>query len=204
MKSKLLIGITGGSGSGKTHFLNRLMGSLPTSSVSLFSMDNYYRPIEEQFRDVNGIENFDIPEAIDREMFYKDLLRLASGEKLKIREYHFNHFDMEPNYIEIKSAPVLIIEGIFTFYYKEIRDLLDLKLYIETPDYLMLKRRIVRDAEERGYDLNDVLYRFEHHVTPAFNKYILPSKNEADLIIPNHTSFEKALNVIKTYISQYS
>lgn len=204
MKAKLLIGITGGSGSGKTHFLNSLMEASPSSGITLFSMDNYYKPIEEQIKDENGIENFDIPEAIDRDRFYQDLIRLKNGEDLRVREYHFNHFDRDPTYIDLPAAHVIIVEGIFTFYYEEISNLLDLKIYIETPDYLMLKRRILRDAEERGYDLDDVLYRFEHHVTPAFSRYIGPSRQQADLIIPNHQNFNKALEVVQAYIRQFS
>lgn len=204
MKANFIVGITGGSGSGKTHFLKKLFDAYPDNQLSLFSMDNYYKPIEEQVKDENGVENFDIPSAIDRKAFHDDLVKLKNGEDLFINEYHFNHFDREPNKIHIASAPVIIVEGIFSFHYEEIRDLLDLKLYIDTPDYLMLKRRILRDWEERGYDLNDVLYRYEHHVTPAFKKYIEPSKQEADLIIPNHRNFEKALEVVKAYINKFT
>jgi uridine kinase len=203
VKDRLVIGITGGSGSGKTHFLNKLMDSVHSEAITLFSMDNYYRPIDEQEKDENGIENFDKPESIDRKKFYDDLQKLKAGESIRIKEYHYNYLDKEANYIHIPTAPVIIVEGIFTFYYEEIRDCIDLKLYIDTPDYLMLKRRILRDAEERGYDLNDVLYRFEHHVTPAFQKYILPSRQEADLIIPNHHNFDRALEVVQAYIHQF-
>jgi uridine kinase len=117
------------------------------------------------------------------------------------KQYNFNHRDVPSPVIEIQPAPIIIAEGIFTFYYQEIRSLLDLKVFIDTPDYLMLKRRIARDAHERGYDLDDVLYRFEYHVTPAFRKYIIPLKEEANLIIPNHGSFDSALDVISTYLN---
>jgi uridine kinase len=203
MGSPLIVGITGGSGSGKTHFLIKLMKSLPEKSVTLFSMDNYYLPIERQEKDENGIENFDRPDSLDREKFHDDLVSLKKGEDIKIQEYTFNYLEKKPKIIHIKSAPIIIVEGIFTFYYEEISRLLDLKIYIDTPDYLMLKRRIIRDAEERGYDINDVMYRYEHHVTPAFKKYILPTKDEADIIIPNHDNFERALAVISGYLKQY-
>jgi uridine kinase len=204
MKNRLVIGITGGSGSGKTHFLKKLLESFPEETMTLFSMDNYYKPIEKQTLDENGIENFDIPEALDRERIYRDLLRLKEGETLVIDEYNFNHFDKVPDKITIKPSPIIIVEGIFTFYYQEICKLLDLKVFIDTPDYLMLKRRITRDAQERGYDLDDVLYRFEYHVTPAYRKYIKPLKYEADLIVPNHTNFDSALKVISSYMREYT
>ncbi len=197
-----LIGVTGGSGSGKTHFLKKMMDALPTESISLFSMDNYYKPIEEQLKDSNGIENFDLPTSIDRERFHRDLISLVNGNDLILEEYNFNYLDRERRKIKIKTAPLIIVEGLFTMYFEEVRDLLNLKVYVETPDYLMLKRRIFRDAKERGYDLDDVLYRFEHHVTPAFKQFVLPSKESADLIIPNHRDFDIALGVIVNHIRQ--
>ena len=204
MRSKLVIGITGGSGSGKTLFLTNLLESIPKGLITLFSLDNYYFPIEKQKKDENGVENFDRPESLDRKRFFQDLKKLINGETLRIQEYTFNHRDIKPQYITIPAAPVIIVEGIFTFYYQEIRELLDLKIFIDAPDYLMLKRRIIRDARDRGYDLNDVLYRFEHHVTPSFNKYILPTKDQANLIIPSSSEFDPALEVISSYIRQFS
>jgi uridine kinase len=204
MHQNTVIGITGGSGSGKTHFLKRLLDAIPKESMTLFSMDNYYKPIEQQLKDENGVENFDRPESLDREAFFRDLKRLKQGETVTVEEYNFNHRDKKPRVLTFKPTPVIIVEGIFTFYYEEISNLLDLKIYIDTPDYLMLKRRIIRDAKERGYDLNDVLYRFEHHVTPAYRKFIRPLKDEADIIVPNHRNFDKALNVISIYIRQIS
>lgn len=79
---------------------------------------------------------------------------------------------------------------------------MDLKLFVDAPDYLMMSRRIIRDAEERGYDLHDVIYRYQHHVMPAFKQHIEPSRQWADLIIPNYTKFEVALKVISTFLNQ--
>ena len=102
---------------------------------------------------------------------------------------------------EIKSSNIIVVEGIFVLFVEEVRNLLDLKLFIEAPGFLMLKRRILRDSDERGYDLNDVLYRFEHHVTPAFRNYIEPSRKWADIIIPNHVNFNKALEVVTAFLN---
>lgn len=204
MHENTVIGITGGSGSGKTHFLKKLLDAIPRESMTLFSMDNYYKPIEQQARDENGVENFDRPDSLDRHAFFRDLKCLKEGQTVTKEEYNFNHREKKPRLLTFEPTPVIIVEGIFTFYYEEISSLLDLKIYIDTPDYLMLKRRIIRDAKERGYDLNDVLYRFEHHVTPAYRKFIRPLKEEADLIIPNHRNFDNALEVISIYIRQIS
>ncbi|MEL6561685.1 MAG: uridine kinase, partial [Bacteroidota bacterium] len=115
-----------------------------------------------------------------------------------------NNPDRKPKSIELKPASIIVVEGIFTFHFENVRKAMDLKLFIDAKDILMLKRRILRDAEERGYDLQDVLYRYEHHVEPAFSRYIKPYKQEADFIIPNHitegNSLETALEVVITYL----
>lgn len=200
MAKPLVVGVTGGSGSGKTLFIQELISKLP--AVALHSMDNYYIERIKQPKDASGVENFDTLESIDKERFVSDLKKLIAGETLHIQEYTYNNSKNKPRLIEIKSEPVILVEGIFTLYLKEMRKLLDLKIYIEAPDFLMLKRRILRDAKERGYDLEDVLYRFEHHVTPSFQQYIDPSRKWADLIIPNHDNFGMAMNVVSSFLSR--
>lgn len=200
MKKPLVVGITGGSGSGKTLFMQRLLEKLPRAS--LHSMDNYYIPIEKQPRDANGIENFDKLESIDIARYTNDLQKLCAGEMLEIDEYTFNNDQSTSKKIVVDAGDVVLVEGIFVLAVEKIREFMDLKLFVDAPDYLMMSRRIIRDAEERGYDLNDVLYRYQHHVTPAYKKHIEPSKQWADLIIPNHTNFDVALNVIQTFINQ--
>ena len=200
MAKPIIVGITGGSGSGKTLFMNSLMAKL--KDASLFSMDNYYVDITKQKKDDEGIEDFDRLESIDHNKYVQDLKKLISGESISFREYTFNKNISEARTITVESKPVILVEGIFVLHVEEVRELLDLKLYVEAPNYLMMKRRIIRDANERGYDLNDVLYRYEYHVTPSFNKYIEPSKRWADLVIPNHDNFDVALNVVSTFLNQ--
>ncbi|WP_115869872.1 uridine kinase [Marinoscillum furvescens] len=200
MTKPMIVGITGGSGSGKTLFLKQLMDTFSPEQVSLLSLDNYYKERQLQPKDDQGIENFDLPESLDRERFSRDLKKLKQGKDLTIQEYTFNNDSKVPQTIHIKSTPIIVVEGIFTFYYEEIKNLLDFKIFIEAPDYLMLTRRITRDATERGYDLKDVLYRFQHHVTPSFKKYIEPMKYDADIIVPNHNNFDVALDVVITYL----
>ena len=200
MKKPLIVGITGGSGSGKTLFMEKLLEHLP--DAALHSMDNYYIPIDQQPIDKNGIENFDKLESIDIDRYINDLKTLRAGKQLEIDEYTFNNDKSTSKKIIIKPSKVILVEGIFVLAIEKIRDFLNLKLFVEAPDYLMMSRRIMRDAEERGYDLNDVLYRYQHHVTPAFRKYIEPSKQWADLIIPNHTNFDVALDVVQTFLNQ--
>ena len=203
MRSCLLIGLAGGSGSGKTYFLKNLLTHFAPNEISMLSMDNYYLPIQEQIKDENGIENFDRPEAINHRLLFSDISKLTSGHPVKIEEYHFNLVGKAEKTITIQPRSVILVEGLFTLYYPEIRNLLDLKIYLETPDFLMLTRRIKRDASERGYDLNDVLYRFKHHTMPTFYKYILPSRQYADMIISNDDKVSKPIEVLISYIKEH-
>ena len=200
MKTPYIIGITGGSGSGKTRFLNSLLDQFNSDQVCLVSQDNYYKERDEQPTDEKGVKNFDLPDSIDFEAYKNDILALKAGKLVNRQEYTFNNPSSTPKEIELKPAPVMVVEGLFVLYYKEIADVLDLKVFIEAKDYLKLKRRIIRDDIERGYDLNDVLYRYEHHVMPTYDKYIKPYKLDADIIIPNHTSFTEALGVMSSFI----
>ncbi|SHH85246.1 uridine kinase [Chryseolinea serpens] len=196
MRQPYTIGITGGSGSGKTYFIEQLASHFQPQEICLISQDHYYKPIETQVIDEKGIQNFDLPEAIEREQLHADILKLKRGEPLLKKEYMFNKVDSQPKMLEFKPAPILIIEGLFVQYYPEIEKELDLKIFIEAKDYLKLSRRIRRDNEERGYDLDDVLYRYQHHVMPVYESLIKPLKHHADFIIPNNRHFERALHVM--------
>ena len=201
MTKPYIIGITGGSGSGKTRFLNGLLSRFSDEEVCLVSQDNYYRSRDEQPIDSKGVKNFDLPESIDFETYRKDITSLKQGRPVTQLEYTFNNPAAEPKKIHLNPAPVIVVEGIFVLYYREIASLLDLKLFIDAKDHIKLKRRIIRDDKERGYDLDDVLYRYEYHVMPTYEKYIEPYRDEADLIIPNHTDFQEALNVISSFVN---
>lgn len=200
MKKPFIVGITGGSASGKTLFLDKLLNAFEPHQVCLISQDNYYKPRHLQPVDSKGIHNFDTPHSIDFEQYADDIRRIQHGETIYRQEYTFNNPNKTPKMLEFKPAPVVVVEGIFVLYYPELAQLLDLKVFIDAKDYIKLKRRIVRDKVERGYDLDDVLYRYEMHVMPTYEKYIEPFKHDADLIVPNNRGFEKALDVIKSFL----
>jgi uridine kinase len=200
VKNPYTIGITGGSGSGKTHFLKMLSAYFKVGELCLISQDHYYKPIHKQKKDKNGIENFDLPESIEREMFLADILKLKSGQSLQKTEYTFNRPSAQPQIIEFKPAPILIVEGLFVQYFQEIGALLDLKIFVEAKVHLKVARRIWRDQNERGYDVADVLYRFEHHVMPVFETLIEPLKHEADFIIPNNNNVDVSARAIAGFL----
>lgn len=200
MKAPYLVGITGGSASGKTTFLRRLLAAFPEHDICLISQDNYYHPRDQQFRDEQGIENFDLPSSIDSLAYAADVRQLRAGQEVRRKEYTFNNPNIVPAELVFRPAPIVVVEGIFVFYFEEIAKLLDLKVYIDAQEHVKLHRRIVRDRDERGYDLQDVLYRYTNHVAPTYEKYIQPFKADADLIIPNNRHFENGLAVLTGFL----
>jgi uridine kinase len=196
MQYPFTIGITGGSGSGKTYFINNLAGRFKPHDICLISQDHYYKARDLQVTDEKGVKNMDLPTAIERERFHQDIQKLKKGETISIKEYTFNNPNAQAAIIHFKPAPILIIEGLFVQYFEEIASELDFKIFIEAKDYIKLSRRIRRDNDERGYDFHDVLYRYQHHVMPVYETVIEPLKHNADLIIPNNHNFEKALEIL--------
>ena len=202
MKKPYLVGITGGSGSGKTYFLSRLLKSINPNDVCLISQDNYYRPREEQPIDENGVSNFDTPESIDHKQFSKDIADLCAGKTVYKEEYTFNNPDVVPKQLVFEPKPIIIVEGLFVFYHQDISDLLNLKLFVEATDPVKIKRRIMRDNKERGYDLEDVLYRYVMHVSPAYERYVRPYKENTDIIVPNNHTCDIALEVVINHLKK--
>ena len=200
MKKPYIIGITGGTGSGKTRFKDVLLEGFGPDEITCIAQDDYYRPREHQLVDKNGEYNFDRPESIDYEHFASDLTALSEGKTVETQEYTFNTPDVVPDILVRHSAPVILVEGIFIFHYEKIAKLLDLRVFVDAKDYIKLQRRLKRDREERGYDADDVLYKYENHIMPSYQKYIAPHKEESDLVVPNNTDFAGAVAVLKAFI----
>jgi uridine kinase len=201
MQKPYLVGITGGSASGKTTFLRKLINAFAPADICLISQDNYYHPRETQQQDDKGIINFDLPTSIDAHEYAQDVFKLSQGQSFTRQEYTFNNPLIVPRELIFNPAPVVIVEGIFVFYFEEVARQLDLKVFIDAKEHVKLHRRIIRDKVERGYDLDDVLYRYLNHVAPTYEKYIQPYKDDADLIIPNNYQFERGLEVLVSYLT---
>lgn len=199
----LLIGITGGSGSGKTSLIKALKTKFPAEEVCFIAQDDYYRPRDVQKKDKHGIKNFDRPKSIDKHSFYDDIVSLIQNKRVERDEYTFNNDLVTPGKLIFNPAPVIIVEGIFVLHFKQIRKLLDIRVFLHAKENLKVIRRIKRDQLERNYPLDDVLYRYEHHVLPTFEKYILPYIDDCDIIINNNRQFDVGLDILSRFIRQW-
>ncbi len=200
MTKSYIIGITGGSGSGKTTLISELSKTFNKEQICIISQDDYYRPREEQQTDDQGVQNFDLPYSIDDEAFAADVQKLLDGEVVSREEYVFNNAEATPSMRVFRPAPIIIVEGIFIFHFEAIKKLIDLKVFVHASDHLKIIRRIRRDREERNYPLEDVLYRYEHHVQPTYEQYIAPYLSEVDLIVNNNEGFDAALGVLVGFL----
>ena len=196
MKKPFTIGITGGSGSGKTYFLQALSSRFKPEEICLISQDHYYKPMAQQPVDANGVINFDLPITIDKSLFHDDLVKLKAGKQVEKLEYTFNNPKAVPRKLVFMPAPIIVVEGLFIQYFEEIEKELDLKIFIEAKDHVKLGRRLKRDLTERGYAIDDTLYRYQFHVMPVYETLIEPLKHNADLVVPNNSQVDRAIDVL--------
>lgn len=199
-KKSYLVGISGGSASGKTSFLKHLRAALPEGATCVVSQDNYYLPKEKQIKDENGQINFDLPTSIHRDAFYNDMLKLVNGETIQLQEYTFNNATRSSQLITLEPAPIIIMEGLFIFHYEEIKDKLDLRVYIEAREDIKLRRRLMRDKDERGYPEDVVMYQWHNHVMPSYRQFLQPYRDDSDIIVTNNQSYDKGLEVVVDHL----
>ena len=186
-----VIGICGGSGSGKTTLLKKISSHFGNDNVSVFTMDNYYYPIEQQQKDKNGIVNFDLPTALDEQKLSSDLANLVSGNTVQVKEYFFNSPPDKNVLLTIAPKKIIIVEGLFLFHYVQVNQMLDFSIFVDVDLETQLDRRIYRDQESRGYDESDIIYQWNNHVTPCFKNYIEPFKEQSSFIYRNDKNSEK-------------
>jgi uridine kinase len=198
--SYYLISICGGSASGKSLLLELIRHRFTEEEVCIVSLDDYYKSIEFQQKDIHGYYNWDLPTAIDFEDFYQNLLLLSGGKIIERSEYTFNNPQAIPRKKVFKPAPVVIIEGLFVFYYEKISKLTDLRVFIHSEEELRYNRRHKRDITERGIPENIFVHQWNHHVKPAYENYIKDYINKADLIIHNNISFDHSLDILLDHI----
>ena len=199
MPAVKIIGISGGSGSGKTTIVRKI--SEIVSDFVFLPQDNYYKSAEFISNLNITAFNFDHPDAFDNELLISHLTALKNGQSIDMPVYDFVHHKRTGQTIHIKPSKLVIFEGIMIFTNKEVRDLIDLKIYVDTPDDIRFIRRLSRDIKERGRTVDSVVEQYMTMVRPGHYDFIEPTKAYADIIIPEGGFNERALDVLVSFIN---
>ena len=197
-----IIGITGGSGSGKSSIVNAIAKRFDKSQLTVLSQDRYYNPLDHLSRDERSLQNFDHPNAFDYQLLEEHLLELKKGNTIQAPVYSFVKETREPETDPISPTPVLLLEGILLMNHPKIKSMVDLWVYIDTDEDHRLMRRVLRDTAERGQELKKVFRRYAEQVKPMHQNYIESSKSEADIIINNNHHYERSVAFVIKAIEQ--
>jgi uridine kinase len=198
----LIIGIAGGTGSGKTTVVHQIMNELPHTEVGVISQDSYYKETTNLSFDERALINFDHPRAIDFELLVKHLKALKAGETIDQPVYSFIQHNRTDDTVSTHPRKVMIVEGILILTNPELRELFDIKIYVHADSDERLIRRLKRDISERGRDIDEVLNRYQNTLKPMHEQFIEPSKAFADIIIPNDKYNTVAIDVVRAVINQ--
>ncbi|PKL06274.1 MAG: uridine kinase [Spirochaetae bacterium HGW-Spirochaetae-9] len=194
-----VIGICGGSGSGKTTIVRKI--SELVSDFVFIPQDNYYKSAEFISNSNITAFNFDHPDAFDNDLIIEQLKALKNGQCIEMPTYDFVHHRRTQETIHVSPKKVVLFEGIMIYTNKAVRDLIDLKIFVDTPDDIRFIRRLLRDIKERGRTLDSVIEQYMGVVRPGHFEFIEPTKAFADIIIPEGGANERALNVLVSFIN---
>ena len=200
MEKPILILIAGGTASGKTTVVSKLLSHFDANSVSILAMDNYYKRNDNISLEERKKINYDHPDAIDMELLKKHIIELLNNKDIDCPVYDFINHNRSNEIIHIKHTPVIIVEGILALYDKNIRDLADIQIFVESEADIRFIRRLRRDIKERGRDVDDVIRQYLSTVKPMYDAYVAPTKRYADIIIPNDTKHDMAIDILATKI----
>ena len=198
----LIIGIAGGTGSGKTTVVNTIVDELQHEEVEVISQDSYYRDTSNLSYDERTKINFDHPKSIDFDLLTKHLKQLRAGESIPQPVYSFKEHNRTGETIETPPKKVMLVEGILILTHPELRELFDIMIYVHADSDERLIRRLKRDMKERGRDLDEVLNRYQTTLKPMHQQFIEPTKEFADSIIPNNRYNTVAVDIVQTIIRE--
>ncbi|UOK43880.1 MULTISPECIES: uridine kinase [Flavobacterium] len=198
----LIIGIAGGTGSGKTTVVHQIMNELPETEVGIISQDSYYKATQGLSFDERALINFDHPRAIDFELLVSHLKDLKEGKTIEQPIYSFVTHNRTDDTIVTHPRKVMIVEGILILTNPELREMFDIKIFVHADSDERLIRRLKRDIAERGRDMEEVLNRYQNTLKPMHEQFIEPTKAFADIIIPNDKYNTVAIDVVRAVINQ--
>ena len=202
MENSLVIGIAGGSGSGKTTLLKNIIETFGPS-ITVISHDNYYKRHDEMTYEERCKLNYDEPAALETDLMVQQLEQLRQGREILCPVYDFTVHNRSDETMRIKPERVIIVEGILIFENKALRDLMDIKIFVDADADIRICRRIKRDVNKRGRSLESVILQYQETVKPMHEKYVEPSKKYADIVVPEGGKNLVALAMIQGYISRY-
>jgi len=198
----LIIGIAGGTGSGKTTVVQQIMEELPNTEVGIISQDSYYKESLSLSYEERSKTNFDHPRSLDFELLVAHLKELKAGKVINQPVYSFVTHNRTGDTILTNPRKVIIVEGILILSNPELRDLFDIKIFVHADSDERLIRRLKRDIAERGRNMEEVLNRYQTTLKPMHQQFIEPTKAFADIIIPNDKYNTVAINVVRAVINQ--
>ena len=202
MEKSLVIGIAGGSGSGKTTLLKNIIGTFGPA-ITVISHDNYYKRHDEMTYEERCKLNYDEPAALETDLMVRQLEQLCRGEEILCPVYDFTVHNRSDETILIKPERVIIVEGILIFENEALRNLMDIKIFVDADADVRICRRIKRDVNKRGRSLESVIQQYQETVKPMHEKYVEPSKKYADIVVPEGGKNLVALAMIQGYISRF-
>lgn len=194
--STILIGIAGGTGSGKTTLARKLIENFGADEVSLLCHDNYYKRHDDMAFEEREKLNYDHPDAFDTELLCEHIKMLKAGKAIEMPVYDYSLHNRSDKVIEVKPAPVIVLEGILIFAEPALCELMDIKVFVDTDADVRILRRILRDVKERGRSLDSVISQYLTTVKPMHEQFVEPSKRRADIIIPEGGENRVALQML--------
>lgn len=198
----LIIGIAGGTGSGKTTVVNQIMNQLQHDEVDVIYQDSYYMDTTHLTFEERKKINFDHPKSIDFELLHEHLSSLKAGVPIEQPIYSFKEHNRTGQTVTTIPRKVMIVEGILILAHKELRDMFNIKIFVHADSDERLIRRLKRDIQERGRDLDEVLLRYQTTLKPMHQQFIEPTKEFADIIIPNNKFNNVAIDIVQTIIKE--